>query len=172
MQTVSTEWRAASRRARWSALAGAALWLVLLLVSFKSVTGIAAIERLMLLGVLVIVPLGLSLVAASGDDARALFTYRLATLAQPFGAAAAVAALRLEQGLYAGLLACVWLAVTGTIALYGLARVWTRRTLRAEELALDAGLMYVSVGGAWFVMSRLGWQPLGFGSAIVLLTAV
>jgi hypothetical protein len=83
-----------------------------------------------------------------------------------------VASLMLAQGLYAGLLAAGWLVVTGLLAVYGVTRVMLSRTLRAEELSLDAGLMYVAVGGAWLVMSRLGWQPLGFGSAIVLLTAV
>ena len=48
----------------------------------------------------------------------------------------------------------------------------TRRTLRAEELCIEAGLLLVPVGGIWLVMSRLGADPLGFGEAIVLLTAV
>lgn len=172
MQMVSREWRAAARRAQLSALTGAALWLVLLFIPFESVTGIAAIERLLLLGVLVIVPLGLSLLTETSGDGSTPFIYRIATLAQPFGAVAAVASLMLEQGTYAGLLACVWLAVTGLVALHGVARVLTGGGFRAEELSLAAGLSYLSVGGAWFVMSRLGWQPLGFGSTIVLLTAV
>ena len=39
-------------------------------------------------------------------------------------------------------------------------------------MAIDAGLIYVSVGGVWLFLCRLGARPLGFGVAIVLLTAV
>src|SRR5213075_2564830 len=41
-----------------------------------------------------------------------------------------------------------------------------------EEISVSAGLIFVSVGGGWLVMSRFGIQPLGFGDTIVLLTAV
>jgi hypothetical protein len=33
-------------------------------------------------------------------------------------------------------------------------------------------MLYLPIGGAWLVASRLGIQPLGFGDTIVLLTAV
>ena len=41
-----------------------------------------------------------------------------------------------------------------------------------EELSIDAGLLYLPVGGIWLLLSRLGANPLGFGDTIVLLTAV
>ena len=47
-----------------------------------------------------------------------------------------------------------------------------RQTLTAEEVSINAGLIYLSVGSGWLIMSRLGTQPLGFGDTIVLLTAV
>ena len=40
------------------------------------------------------------------------------------------------------------------------------------KTCVDVGLLYLPVGGIWFVMSRLGIQPFGFGDTIVLLTAV
>jgi hypothetical protein len=51
-------------------------------------------------------------------------------------------------------------------------RFWQRGVHPAEETCVDAGLLYLPVGGVWFVMSRLGIQPFGFGDTIVLLTAV
>ena len=33
-------------------------------------------------------------------------------------------------------------------------------------------MVYLPIGGAWLVASRLGIQPLGFGDTIVLLTAI
>ena len=41
-----------------------------------------------------------------------------------------------------------------------------------EELCIDAGLAYVTVGSIWLFLSRWGMNPLGFSDAIVLLTAV
>jgi hypothetical protein len=98
--------------------------------------------------------------------------YRLAVMAQPFGAAAVIASFFLEQGIRAALLASAWLAVTSLIALYGLWRLSLKRLLTVEEVAIDVGLIYLSVGSGWLVMSRLGIQLLGFGDTIVLLTAV
>ena len=72
----------------------------------------------------------------------------------------------------AAALALPWLVFTALVAVLGLSRLWSRGFLPLEELCIDAGLMYLSVGGGWLVLSRLGARPLGFEDIIVLLTAI
>lgn len=160
------------RWSRRSAFAGALVWLGLLVIAPAGNFRVELIEKLLLLAPLVIVPLGLSLVAPVSSQARDEAIYRVALLAQPFGAALAVCSFLLPQGLWAALVASAWLAVTALIALYGLMRLLLPGAMRGEEIAISAGLVYLSVGGVWLVISRLGYQPLGFGDTIVLLTAV
>ncbi|MFS8084082.1 MAG: YndJ family protein, partial [Acidobacteriota bacterium] len=76
------------------------------------------------------------------------------------------------QGFTSGVLASTWLFVTLLIAVFGLWRLLPRGFHPAEEVSVDAGLIFLPIGGVWFTMSRLGLQPLGFGDTIVLLTAV
>ncbi|HEX8773918.1 MAG TPA: YndJ family protein [Pyrinomonadaceae bacterium] len=160
------------RWAQWSAGVGALLWLALLFTASPDPFDLHIIKALLLLGVLVVVPLGLSLVATPDRYGRHSVFYRLALVAQPVGALTAVCSFFFRQGMIAALLASVWLIVTILIALYGIVRFLPRGAARTEEVAIDAGLIYVAVGGGWFVLSRAGTQPLGFGDTIVLLTAI
>ena len=160
-----------SRLSRASAIAGAVAWAIILFVRTSPSYETELIEKVLLLGVLVIVPLGLSLIAPD-QRGKQVLAYRLATMAQPFGAAAAVGSLFMKQGKLAALLAFLWLAVTALIGLFGLWRLLFSGLLTADEICIGAGLIYLPVGGSWFIMSRLGMQPLGFGDTIVLLTAV
>ncbi len=160
------------RWSRRSALAGALIWLGLLVIPPSENFRVELIEKLFLLAPLVIIPLGLSLVAPASSQGRDAAFYRVALLAQPFGAALAVCSFLLPQGLRAALVASAWALVTALIALYGLMRFLFPEARRAEEISISAALIYLSVGGVWLVISRLGYQPLGFGETIVLLTAV
>ncbi len=154
--------------AGFSALAGGVLWLGILFVRIDS-NEVELIKKILLLGVLFIVPVGLWLVATPYEHS---LPYRLAVIAQPIGAVACVFSLFLEQGVLAALLASLWLLVTLLIALHGLWRFLRRGLSPSEEFCIDAGLIYVAIGGVWFTMSRVGSQPFGFGDTIVLLTAV
>src|SRR4030095_7036112 len=87
-------------------------------------------------------------------------------------AAAAALSLILETGLTAALLAVLTLALHLLVALFGLSRLLPRGLLPIEELSIDAGLLYLPVAGFWFVVYRLGIQPVGFGETIILLTVV
>lgn len=170
-----TEMASAEFMRRWgggSALVGALVWLGLVAGARLNLLSLELIEKLMLLGPLVVVPLGLTLVATPDRNGRDSPLSRAASFAQPFGALMAVCALLLPQGLAAALLASAWLIITVLIALYGIGRFLPRAAARAEEVSIDAGLIYIAVGGVWFVMARKGLQPLGFGDTIVLLTAV
>ena len=157
--------------ARTSALVGAVVWAIILFIRTAPAYETELIDKILLLGVLVVVPLGISLVASEGTG-KGVLIYRLAVIAQPFGATAVIASFFLKQGIKAALLASAWLAVTSLIALYGLSRLTLRHLLTVEEVSINVGLIYLSVGSGWLVMSRLGVQPLGFGDTIVLLTAV
>lgn len=154
-----------------SALCGGALWLTLLSVRIE-VYETELIQKVLLLGVLVIVPIGLWLVATPKRNSEHSLPYRLAVLTQPFGAAAVVCSFLIEPGFSAAALASLWLIVVALIGLFGLWRFLSRGVGPAEEFCIDAGLIYLTVGGVWLTMARLGSQPLGFGDTIVLLTAV
>jgi len=172
MSLIKTITEPQPRLAEMSALIGALVWLLLLLIPISNVTGIPQVERLFLFAVLVIVPLGLSLIEPQELHGLHTWPYRIALLAQPFGAAFCVASFMFNQGKIAALLACGWLAVTFIIASCGVWRFVLRGSFRIEEISLSFALMYIAIGGMWFVMSRLGFHPIDFGDTIVLLTAV
>ena len=158
--------------ARTGAIVGAFVWCGALFFRLADAKETDLIEKILLLGVLVIVPLGLSLLGPAQQEGSHSWFYRLAILIQPLGAAAVVVSFFLAQGPEAALLASLWLVVEGLIALYGLSRLRLRELRTTAELAIDVGLIYLPIGGAWLMMSRLGLRPLGFGDTIVLLTAV
>jgi len=147
------------------------VWAIVLFIRTAPSYETELIDKILLFGVLVVVPLALSLVATADGNGKHSLLYRLAVITQPFGAAAVVASFLLDQGIRAALLASAWLVVTALIAVYGLWRLSLSNLLAAAEVSIDVGLIYLSVGSGWLVMSRLGIQPLGFGDTIVLLTA-
>jgi hypothetical protein len=125
-----------------------------------------------LLAVLVCTPLALALAATAGLAGRHGWAYLVARRLQPGAALLVVASYLLPSGLPAAILATPWLAFTGLIALFGLGRLLSRGVESAAAACIDAGLLYLPVGGGWLVLSRLGANPLDFGDTIVLLTAV
>jgi hypothetical protein len=122
--------------------------------------------------VLVVTPLALPLAAPPERASRARLAHRATMLIQPFAAALVVVAFYQPAGLAAALLAAAWLPPTGLAALTGLLRLVARGDARADELCIDAGLIYLPVGAVWLLFNRLGFGPLGFGDKLVLLTAV
>jgi YndJ-like protein len=157
--------------ARQCAFAGAVVWLLLLFTRIAGAQETELISRLLLLGVLVIVPLGLSLISDlnnRGQSRPNQFPMNM----QPVGAAAIVISIFLSEGFAAAALASVWLMVTGLIALFGLLRLLRASVTSETDLCIAAGLVYLPIGGVWLIASRLGIQPFGFGDTIVLLTAV
>jgi len=70
-----------------------------------------------------------------------------------------------------GLLAALYLMFTIIIALYGLWRFFNRGFTNLEEFAIDAGLVYISLGGAWFFAYVTGIDT-GFSPLITWLTAI
>ncbi len=77
----------------------------------------------------------------------------------------------LPQGVWAGVLALPWLISTLWLA-YTYLLKQHRPSITPITWSGRAAFLYLSIGAAWAVADRLGWQPLGFQSTIVLLTAV
>ncbi|MGI8918499.1 MAG: YndJ family protein [Pyrinomonadaceae bacterium] len=157
---------------RSSAVVGGLVWISLFSLQIGDSHETGLIQRIVLLGILVIVPLGLSLVPGANSEERNAKLYRLALLAQPFGAIAALASFLLPPGVPAAALASLWFVVTAVIALLGLSRLSELELRSPAEISISAGLIYVSVAGSWLIISRLGIQILGYGDTIILLTAV
>lgn len=160
------------RWSRASAILGAVAWLLLLAAPLPIETPLVPIARLLLLAALAIVPLALPLAAPPERASHARLAHHAAMIAQPFAAALVVVAFYQPTGPIAALLAAAWLLPTVLAALTGLLRLVARGNVQADELCIDAGLIYLPVGAVWLLFNRLGLNPLGFGDAIVLLTAV
>ncbi len=129
-------------------------------------------EIILAIGILVIVPLGLANVTA--DPISGVATPHLALLRRlhPIAALPAVASFLFDSGGLAGFLTAPWLAFTIAFAAIGAGRMISRDTLATAAIGIDAGLMFIVVGGGWLTLSRLGLNPMGFDDIIVRLTAV
>jgi hypothetical protein len=158
--------RSPSTFAKTSAAGGMFVWLFLLFLTTADAYETQLIHRVALFGMLVIVPLGLSVIAADS------LLYRTIVFVQPFAALLTAVSFLLETGLLAALLSSAWLILTVLVAFLGITRIISRGLYPLEELSIDAGLLYLPVAGIWLVIYRLGVQPFGYGETIILLTVV
>jgi hypothetical protein len=155
------------------ALVGGTAWLLMLPFSSSDSPEGELIQRILLLGVLVIVPLGLALIGTISERRSVLLD--IAGAFQPFAALAVIISSFLAPGAAAGGLALPWLITTSLIGLDGLLCLGRLRNAQGRAFAtvsVLAAMIYLPVGAVWLIMSRLGIQPLEFGDTIVLLTAV
>ncbi len=154
-----------------SAALGALVWLGFALVSpgHEQDRFYVLVHLLILVGPLITVPLGLSSVRPV-EDGRALLL-RVLTVAQFPAALLLVGSMLLERGVSAAVMAVPWLCVTGLVALLGVMRSGRAGLAQIEERSVDAGLVYLVVGGVWMVASRAGVLLMGFDLVIVTLTA-
>lgn len=143
----------------------------MLLASTADTAAIELIHRVVFFAVLVIVPLGLSLVADEVSP-TSLSLYRAAVLAQPIAAILTMISFFVEKGPLSAALAGAWFLLTAIVGLLGLMRLLSRGLFPLQEASIDAGLMYLPVGGAWLVVYRLGVQPFDYGETIILLTVI
>jgi hypothetical protein len=156
----------------WRPLLGGVIWIAAVVWVRPSPfdTGWAVV--LLLLAPLVLVPLGLRLANRPPENGGVSLLLRAAATLQLPAAVLLVLAFALPPGDVAAALSLPWLLTTGLIALAGLLRIRKRGLVPWEELCLDAGLVYLVVGGGWAVLSRWGMRPLEFDAIIVLLTAI
>jgi hypothetical protein len=155
---------------RGSAAVGGFVWLLLLPTISADSPEREIIHKVVLFGILVVVPLGISLVEP--HDQQTSMLYRLVVFAQPVAALLAVASFFFETGPLAASLSSAWLVFSLLVALFGLARLKSRGLYPVAELSIDAGLLYLTVAGMWLVIYRLGVQPFDYGETIILLTVV
>lgn len=153
--------------ARISAATGVVVWLLLLAAITSDSRETEVIHKIVFFGMLVIVPLSLSLVPVQGST-----LYRLAVLVQPVAAVLAIASFFLETGMPAASLSASWLILSLLTALLALKRFRSRGLYPLEESSIDAGLVYLLVAGGWLVIYRRGIQPFDYGETIILLTVV
>lgn len=151
---------------------GSLAWLLMGLLAAAGLVELALADLIFLLAPLVTVPLGVGLVDIPAEATGQRYLHRLIQALQPVGAIAAAGAFLWPQGPVAGLLAAAWLGVTLLIALLGALRFLAWQTLTVAGIGINAGLVYLGVGGGWFVLARLGLNPLGFDDTIVFLTAI
>lgn len=130
------------------------------------------IEILFLFAPLVMVPLGLQMMKHLDGTGSANAVERAALRIQLPAALAAVISFYSAWPLVGVGFGVPWLVFVMALAA---ARIW--RVLRARARSMDefyglAACIYLAVGAAWLLASRLGWHPMEFREPIVLLTAV
>ena len=155
------------RLALWGAV-GAAIWLIAVVIVWPALEA-----AILLLGPLVIVPLGLRLI---GREHETVWQTRMRSIVGTCGLPAALVLLVSfrwqDRGLLSALLATPWLLITLLMAGWGGLRVLSRPLRNGADLAATAALLLIAVGGSWTLLSRAGIRPLDFSDAIVLLTGV
>ena len=157
---------------RRNAIAGAAVWIGLAAASQSHWMRIGVIELLFLLGPLNVVPLGIALGAQFIAGKGSAIPLRLVGLVQFPAAVCAAASLSLPQGKAAAIVALPWIALGCFIGVYGVVSMIRGGFSTLKTACLTMSCLYLPVGCAWLLASRLGLTPMGFQEPIVLLTAV
>jgi YndJ-like protein len=158
--------------ARISALSGAVAWGFMLFVRTADARETELIQKLVLLGVLVVVPLGFLVLSRHDHTVGRTRLFRLLVRIQFLAALALAGSFLLPPGRRAAMLAVPWFGVTALAVVVGIQRLRYPGSLTAAGVAISAGLVYPIVGGWWLIVSRLGMQLFGFGDTIILLTAM
>jgi hypothetical protein len=160
---------------RFSIGLGAVAWALLALLSLLGVIPESALELILLLALLVItplaIPLAIPLETRTSRSGRPGIR-RLAIQLQPFAALIGAFSFLASAGLLAAAAASVWLLFSVLVMVLGIDSLLEMRRPTLADICPLIALIYLPIGGAWLVISRLGWRPLGFSPAIVLLTAI
>jgi len=154
------------------AIAGGVLWAGLVAASRLQWARLNTIEMLFLLGPLVVVPLGLELRVRFTHEKEMGLPIRVARKMQLPAALCAIASFWLPQGIVATILALPWLVFGSFVGLEGLMAFIRGEFRKLKAACLIVSFLYLPIGCAWLVASRLGLSPMGFQEPIVLLTAV
>jgi uncharacterized protein (UPF0548 family) len=152
---------------RRAAACGAAVVACQLAISGQALDLIAVATTLLLVGALIAVPLALAL----ADPGAVRGRWHLARLIWLPAGCCLVASCSFAPGPVAAWLAVPWLLFTLFIALLGALHAAERGGGPAAEVAIDAGLVFLAVGGAWTFASRAALPVLGFEEPWLLLTA-
>lgn len=129
-------------------------------------------HALLLFAALVIFPLANRLAAAGSDPAWLQKLWSTAAWWRTVAAVLLAASYQQPPGTTALLLALPWAGFLGVLAVTGALRLAVGTWRAPMALCRDAGLVFAAIGAAWLLADRLALQPLGFSTAIVMLTAV
>lgn len=150
-----------------TALAGFAIWLILLTLQFTTLYHEEWARLILALAALVWLPLALPLVSTNKIVLEQMLRYSL------FPAALMLAiALFLPAGMLAALLTFPWLIFTILVALRGIYYFQQAQNQDISSITIAAAHLFLVIGGLWTIADRLSWQPMGFNPAIVLLTGI
>jgi hypothetical protein len=174
-----------ARRADGLAVAGALVWLTLLLARLAGWIALGDLQLILLCALLLITPLALPLALSpvgaaerpGGPHSLSDNLARLVMPAYPVAALSGAASLLLAPGALAGACACIWLLFTGLAAVVGAARLLpvskaTRGVALLAEVCVSLALVYLPIGAGWLLASRLSLRPLAFSQTTVQLTAI
>lgn len=125
-------------------------------------------ETLVLASILLFVPVVLKLSSHSYRNGKEPFLKKAVFGFYPLASAFATLAILLDSVFFAS----GWFLYTGLLALYGLQRLAQRGLFNIEETSIDAGFMYLVLGGFWFAAYVGDFEIMDFGPLILLLTAV
>ena len=164
---------AVSLRLARTAFAGMAAWLALLFVRLAVAPGPSEeVAHLVLLAPLVLVPLFLD-ASVPASFGPAPLSLRVASWLLGPGALAAAASLVAPVGVWAGLLAGLWLVAAASVAVWALAGAvgpLRNGTLGSADAVLAVGWAMLPGGAVWLVLARAGVET-GYGELVGLLTA-
>jgi hypothetical protein len=156
----------------YSALVGGAAWMIFAAASRFHWVRINTIELLFLLGPLLVVPLGLELCVRLGQTQGPHVPFRIAQIIYLPAALCAAVSFGLPPGRAASFVATPWFVFGCFIGLTGITTFIREQFRTWKTWCLVASFLYLPVGCAWLMASRLGLSPMGFQEPIVLLTAV
>ena len=141
---------------------GGVIWIGLVCWRPSSPFDVGWARQLLLFSPLVLVPMVVRLAERSGGGPLERRLARLADWLQLPAAVALVVAIEvLPQGdVVTAAIAFPWLVVTWLLGGVGLLRVWRRGRTPWPELAVDAGLVFLPIGGGWTLLHVLGEAPL------------
>lgn len=132
------------------------------------------IDLLLVLGMVLVVPMGLSMIKWADPQAERLRS--LAFKAVPFVAVAGAFSVVPREAAYqdgvGGVLSGLWLAVCLLVGISAVAEISKARPSRPEGYLPIAACIFLVVGAVWLVMFRADVRPMDLPIEIVELTAV
>ncbi|MEX0790532.1 MAG: YndJ family transporter [Actinomycetota bacterium] len=132
------------------------------------------IDVLLALGMLLVVPMGLSMITWTDPQAERLraLAYRAIPFAAVLGALSVVPREAAYQESIGGVLSGLWLAVCLLVGMSAVAEVTKARPGRLEGYLPIAACLFLVVGAVWLVLWRADVRPSDLPIEIVQLTAV
>ena len=155
-----------------NAMIGGLVWCGLSFAVRANRLDLSWIELLLLFALLVIVPMGFELTARIEAGSKLSGTERIARYVQLPTALFAVASYFCSRRISAAAFVVPWIICCGFLSLGALVRIARGAFSRLGLTCTAVAFLYISVGTAWLLASRLGLTPIGFQEPIVLLTAV